>query len=308
MPTPEEILFDRLRTVEKTAQETTVESEIKGEPERSKPVTLRNLFTHPDAHPIVLDFALQKMFQYEWQRWEAETVWDEVKEVFSSQVSELNKQKIRALQALHTSLMPWQRWQVFEKVGVALNSMLPSPKILQILSLEELYAAVDIMHGIRQEPYSDEVKLYMAATVLEEDVFYVPPPLDFIQLEVSQPEYKCQDCGNTESALFHDGVCSYCSGRLHPEQALSMEPKHELVNKGFGKNVKVVVKYDPTAVAARWNDVKGLKYSEYEKQAHEETMEEVQVQKLLLARDYMNLRRKQLAEQLTTLKSWLRTV
>jgi hypothetical protein len=40
----------------------------------------------------------------------------------------------------------------------------------------------------------------------------------------------------------------------------------------------------------------------------EETPEGTQVAKLLIARDFLNLRRRQLATQLTSLKSWLGAV
>jgi hypothetical protein len=174
---------------------------------------------------------------------------------------------------------------------------------MQPLSLEDLYVAVDIISGIRQETYSSEVRLYMAACVLEEDVFFVPPPLDFIQKEVAQPYHHCKDCGNSESALSSDGICSNCSGRLHPEQGLSLEPREDLLKQGLGKNTQLLNRFDPTSVQKKWDEVKDKPTPEFPDIP--ETMEEAQVGKLLLARDCMNYRRKQLAEQLTTLKSWL---
>lgn len=308
--TPEDVLFDRLLMAEKAVptaptqgspEEEYVRS--KGEPDSSKPVTLRNLFTHPDAHPVSLDFALLKAFNQDWFRWQPETIWDEIQEEFKSQVSELTKQKIRALQACHVSPLPWTAWQVFEKVAHAFNGTLPNFTIVQMLDLEELYGAVDMMSFIHKEKFSDEVKLYMAGTILHEDIFFVPPPLDFLQMEVSQPHYHCDDCGNEESALFHDGFCSACTQRMHPEQGLTMEPRQELVNQGLGKNTTIIPRYEHRSVAARWEEVKALPFSEFK--PDENRMEDVQVRQLLLARDYMNIRRKQLAEQLTALKSWM---
>lgn len=305
--TPEQALFDKLRLMaEPTAPtEGSPEEEVihQGEPDSSKPITLRNLFTHSSAHPVVLDFALTKAFGTDWYLWEPETLWEEVPSVFSTQLSELCRQKIRALQVLHISRGPWQRWQIFEKVAHTLNGTLPSFRIMQALSLEELYGAVDMIDFIRRETYGDEVRLYMAATVLNEDVFYVPPPLDFIQLEVSQPYYHCFDCGNKEPALFHDGFCSNCTGRMHPFQGLTLQPMQEKVNAGKGKNLEVIPRYDFADVVHRWKEVKHLPFVEFN--PDEEKMEDVQTSKLLLARDYLNIRRKQLAEQLTNIKSWL---
>jgi len=308
--TPEDALFDRLMLAEKAAPSAPTAGspeeayvKAKGEPDDSKPVTLRNLFTHPDAHPVSLDFAMLKAFGSEWFSWQAETIWDEIQDEFKSQISELTKQKIRALQSCHVSLLPWTAWQVFEKVAHAFNGTLPNFSIMQRLDLEELFGAVDMIPFIRKEKYSDEVKLYMAATVLEEDVFFVPEPLNFIQMEVSQPHYHCNDCGNEESALFHDGFCSACTQRMHPSQGLTLEPRQELVNQGLGRNTTIVPRYDHIQVMKRWEEVKALPFSEFK--MDENRMEDVQVRQLLLARDYMNIRRKQLAEQLTALKSWI---
>lgn len=302
MANHEQELYDKLSAGNGVKPEV---EERRGEPDSSKPVTLRNLFTSPDTHPVVLDFALLKLFQADWYLWEGETVEDEVKDTFGTRPSTLCGHKIRALQALHATELPWTKWQVFEKVAVTFNNILPDPKILQLLPLEDLYAAVDIISNLRKEEYSDEVKLYMAATVLHEEVFFVPPPLDFIQLEVSQPHYRCNDCGNAEPSLFSDGYCTNCSGRMHPEQGLTLEPRRELVNAGKGKNTSLEVRYDPLSVMELWKKESGRNYQDFVKEPRFEDPDWVQVEKLLLAREYMNLRRKQLAEQLTGMKGWL---
>jgi hypothetical protein len=310
MANAEQDLFDRLQAA--TAKKPTVSTEgspeesivrAKGAPDSSKPVTLRNLFTHPDAHPVAIDFAMLKAFGLDWQRWEAETIWDEVAETFSTQLSELCRHKLRALQVVHTTTAPWRMWQAFEKVCQTFNGNIPDLKVMQIPALEELFAVVDMLDLLRKDvAWSDEVKLYMAAGVLDEDVFFVPPPLDFIQMEVAQPFYRCNDCGGEEPALFHDGFCSACTERLHPLQGLSLAPRQEAVNAGKGKNLATLVRYDPTPVAKRWAEVKDMKWADF---TPAETVEDVQCNRLLLARDYMNIRRRQLTEQLVTLKSWL---
>lgn len=306
MRTPEQDLFERLQnvgTVKPTAPTagSPVEQEMaKGDPDFSTPVTMRNLFTHHDSHPVVLDFALLKAFGDAWWHWEPETIWSEVQHNFSTQISELSRSKIRTVQTIHVTRMPWEKWQVFEKVGQGLNNNIPNFHLAQPLTLEQLFAAVDVLDILRHETYSNEVRLYMAACVLNEDVFFVPQPLDFIQVEVSQPHYRCRDCDHTESALFHDGVCSHCSERLHPEQGLSLKPRNER-----GRNVETIIKYDPTPIARHWAENKDKSLSHWLTSYDPADETNVQCLKLFLARDYMNLRRKQLAEQLTTLKAWL---
>lgn len=304
--TPEQDLFDRLMgsTLQTAPLEgSPVEEEIiRTDPDAGTPVGIRNLFTHHDSHPVVLDYALLKAFGVEWYGWDVATIWQEIQRLFQSQISEHARAKINCVKTLHISPLPWTKWQVFEKIVQGLNNNIPKWDHMQAPTLEQLYAAVDMLDHIRRVEFDNEVKLYMAAAVLHEEVMFVPPPLDFIQLEVSQPKYHCTDCGNEDSALFHDGYCDTCTQKFSPEQGLSMKPVQELVNAGRGKNLKLIVTYDHRPVQKRWEEVKdkpikGLNLEENEI--------DVQVMRLLVSRDFMNLRRRQLADQLTALKGWL---
>lgn len=301
--------FDRLKGTEAVKVTASPESSpvakaLSKEPDFATPVTLRNLFTHHEAHPTVLDLALMKAFGYEWFKWEPETLWAEIQRTFKTQVSEHNRAKIQAVKTVHVSHLVWESWPVFEKVIQVLNGNLPDWENMQKCSLDQLYAGVDMLNGIRDEKYSDEVKLYMAACVLEDNVFFVPPPLDFIQMEVNQPQFRCKDCGSEDLALFHDGICDTCSMKFDPEQGFSMQPLEERRKLGIGSNTEVIVRFDHRPMVQRWKELEG---KETEKVKFEETMVDVQVQRLMIARDYMNIRRKQLIDQLTSLKSWMGT-
>jgi len=308
MKSPEELLFERLSDAEKLlptapTEGSPVEKEI-FETDRSTetPVTIRTLFTHHDSHPIVLDYALIRAFGLEWLSWSTPTIWSEIQKTFKSEISEHNRNKIQIVKTLHLSSVPWDSWNVFEKVIQGLNNNIPRWDIMQAASIEQLYAGIDIMDNIRVEEFSDEVRRYMAASVLNEDIIFVPSPLDFIQLEVSQPYYICLDCENQESAIDHDGICSSCSGKFRPEKGLSFRPDLRVFEEGYGRNIELKLRFDPDKVEDRWLQVRELPLKSVDLQ---ETQEDSQIAKLLVARDYMNIRRKQLAEQLTSLKSWL---
>jgi hypothetical protein len=275
---------------------------MKGDPDASVPVSIRNLFTHHDAHPVVLDFALIKAFGPAWFSWEAETLWVEIQHTFQTQISELTRAKIQAVKTCHVSLLPWAKWQVFEKIIQGLNNVIPRFDLMQAPSVEQLYAGIDILDTIRRQPFEDEVKLYMAASLLHDDIIYAPEPLDIIQLELSHPHYLCLDCGNQDSALFHDGTCYECSRRWETGATLSGRPDAEAGN--VGRNLKVVLKFDPDSTEILWQKYKTKPTGEVADELPE-THEGVQVARLLVARDYMNVRRRQLADQLTALKTWL---
>jgi hypothetical protein len=311
MVSPEQDLFDRLKgaeTVKPTAslENSAVAKDLAAESKDSTTaVTLRNLFTHQDSHPVVLDFALLKAFGLEWYGWEAETIWAEVRRVFQMHISEVNRAKVNTLKTLHVSNTPWDHWQVFEKIVQGLNNVVPHWGFMQAPTLEQLYSAIDMLEHIRTVEFSHEVKAYIATAVLHEEVTFVPPPLSFVQLEVSKPYYHCKDCGHEYSALFHDGFCDSCTQKMDHEQGLSMKPKQELLNQGIGKNMETRLRHDPEAVQKRWDAVG---HQPLEKIELEETEVDIQVAKLLVARDYMNVRRRQLTEQLVTLKAWLGAV
>jgi hypothetical protein len=306
LASPEQDLFDRLKGAEAVKPTASLEGSVVEKDvataDAGSAVTLRNLFTHQDTHPVVIDFALLKAFGLEWYTWEAETIWAEVQRIFKMHISEVNRAKVQTLKTLHVSNAPWDHWQVFENIVQGLNNSVPRWAHMQIPTLEQLYATMDMLEHIRVVEFSHEVKTYIAQAVLYEDVTFVPQPLSFVQMEVSQPYYHCKDCGHEYSALFHDGVCDSCSQKMDPEQGLSMKPKQELVSKGIGTNMETRLRHDPDLVLKRWEE---LKTEPITKAALEENAVDIQVAKLMVARDYMNVRRKQLAEQLVTLKAWL---
>jgi hypothetical protein len=276
---------------------------MKVDPDASAPVTIRNLFTHHDTHPVVIQFALLRSYGTEWIDWEPETIWASVQKTFQSQISELARAKVQAVKTCLSSPAPWESWQVFEKVVQALNNNIPRWDIMQAPALEQLYAGVDILEEIQKRPFSDEVKHYMAAAVLNEDVIFVPPPLDFIQVEVAQPHYVCLDCGNEDSALFHDGICDTCTQKW-ADGSMGGKPNQALLDAGRGRNLKLVLRFNPDSTEELWSQVR-TRPTESVGDELPETAEGTQVAKLLIARDYLNVRRRQLADQLTALKTWL---
>lgn len=307
-PEKEQELLRRLQEVDRKPMGPVsrgVEKNVsKDDPDFSKPVSIRNLFFHHDAHPVVLDFALLKTFGPEWYSWEPETIWASIKETFKTEISELTRAKVQTIKTIHVSDLTWSSWIVFEKVIQGLNNNVPRFDIMQAPTMEQLYVGIDILDDLRKEDFEPEVKLYIAAAALNEDVCFVPPPLDFVQVEVTQPKYECLDCGNKDSALFHDGICDTCSLKFHPENMLDFQPHPDVAEKRPGRNLKLLLTYNPDEVQKRWAQVSTKSIADAGLEMNDV---DVQVAKLLIARDYMNLRRRQLAEQLVTLRSWLGT-
>ena len=259
-------------------------------------------FSFHDAHPVALTLVLMEKFGTEWLEWEPDTLRREILTTFrATSVSEQNWQKIQAVRVLTSTMGFWNEWHIFEKIIQALNNNVPRFDITQRCTLSQLMAGVDIANTIRRETYNDETQRYVAACALDEGAVYLPAPLDFAQRVLSEPTYHCKVCGNVDTDDL-DGRCDFCTAKFVGEHPLSMKPDPH-VPKDAGVYVDRFLKRDPTEVEKRFNELKekgpdGLGLDENK-------TEDVQASKLVVAYDYMQLRNRQLTEQLEELKSWV---
>lgn len=270
-----------------------------------KPITPRNLFSHPDTHPVVLDMALLKVFQLDWFPWLSDTLFHEIEREFKTPIAEVNRLKLMAAKTLHIVNSYWDQWEVFEKVTIGLNGIMPQLDTMQPPDLPSLYAGVDIANSIRSELFGDEVKRYCAAVIINEGTTYAPPPLDFCQEFVSQPMYKCKDCDRTGSALPpFDGHCPTCSQTFEQDKAFSLKPDPEIKDKARGLNLEYRLIYDPQPTKKRFEELDKMS-PEKVAESIGETTEDVEAARIIVAVDFMRHREKQLKEQLESLRDWL---
>lgn len=274
-------------------------------PQAPRILTSRSVFSHPDAHAVVLDMVLLKNFHIDWLSWLPDTLFSEIEQTFKTSIAEVNKLKILATQTLHVIDAFWDQWEIFEKTLWALNGMIPRTDVIQPPDLPILFAGVDIADNVRKETFSEEVGRYCAAVFLNENVFYAPEPLKFCQDYITQPYYHCKDCGKKASALPpFDGLCSSCAGHFEHEHPFSFKPDPDLLKNGVGRNLEIGVTYNPTPVKNRFEELDSMPAAKVAG-ALRETPEDIQAAKLITAIDFMKYRSQQLAEQLGSLRSWL---
>lgn len=273
------------------------------------------IFGHHDAHPVALSSLLVKRFGGDWIEWEPETLWEEISKEFTPlfrskfgarffvTVSSLTKNKIQAVRTLLLTNGFWDAWEIFSPVTQALNNNIPTFHLLQKPSVAQLFNAVTIAKMIKSDQeYSEEVGRYVAACALDEGVWVLPEPLYFAQLYAAQPQYECLDCGNIDELDIPktDARCDACTCRFstdHDAHALNWKPARGIPEEA-GKNLKLSLKHDPTAAQARWDQIKGMPADEVEL---DEEQDDIVCAKLLVARDYMGLRKRQLRHQLEAL-------
>lgn len=308
MRSPEDIFVEGL--VEKKAEvppPAPEETTAPIAPPTPKTITSKSVFSHPDAHPLALDLVLLKHFDLEWLTWLPDTLFFEIEQTFTTSVAEVNKLKILAVQTLHVTDAAWEEWEIFEKTVWALNGMVPRTDTIQPPDLPLLFAGVEIQNSIRTETHGEEVARYCAAVFLHENVHYAPEPLSFCQDYITQPTFKCRDCGQVGSALPpFDGMCWSCGRHFDSVHPFAFKPDPEAVKKGYGRNLEMGVTYESEAVKKRFDELDAMDPSRLQA-AIRETPEDIQAAKLITAVDLMKHRRQQLAEQLTALRGWLET-
>lgn len=147
-------------------------------------VTRSNIWQHPDAHPIVLDFALLNKYGPEWLEWEPETVQLAISQDFgTSGLSDLNLAKIQACKTLHLVDSFWERWEVYLWCTMPFNSEFPDFRLMQVPAVGQVLVSCDIAARIRDDvAWSEEVKEFIAAVYKHDDIFLPLPPADFITL------------------------------------------------------------------------------------------------------------------------------
>lgn len=268
-------------------------------------VSQKNLFSNPDANPVVLDLVLLKHFGVDWIAWLADTVFQEIETTFKTSIADVNRLKIEAVKTLHDTDSFWDHWEIFEKTILALNSVVPMIEYMQPLELGTLMAGVDMANQVREEKFAEEIGRYGAACFLYANVTYAPPPLEFCQPYISQPIYVCGDCHKHASALPPwDGLCESCAGHFQHDRPFSGKPHPEHVARGWGKNVTVQLTHDPTKTKARFEVLDKLPPADVAG-AIQEVPEDIEAARLITAIDYTNYHRQQLKDQLSALRPWL---
>jgi hypothetical protein len=156
----------------------------------SKPAyqfTARSLLTHYGSHPLVLDLYFLKSFGPEYYTWEPETLWSEVLRISGApNISEVNRNRIQAVRTVHLTSTVFERWEVFEKVVMALNGVIPRFDMMQKPDLGQLLLGVGSILKLRSGKFSDEIARYVAAALQTDGIVYAPALLKFCNVHLKK--------------------------------------------------------------------------------------------------------------------------
>lgn len=160
-----------------------------------RPPTAINLFQHPDAHPYALDLALLRKYGPEWFEWEPETLeWRIPQDFRTTEVSDLNMDKIQAIKTLHVVDTYWLRWEVFGWCTMPFNGLFADFGVMQVPTYAQCAVSVDIANRTRSDvQWSDEVKGYISTVARHDGIFCPIDPVDFIEIDTEGLVVDCAE-------------------------------------------------------------------------------------------------------------------
>jgi hypothetical protein len=156
--------------------------------------SMKDIWRHPNAHPIVLMLLLLDKYGQEYLEWHP----DVLKMTLERDGIALSNKvwnKILAGRVVLMSPSPWRQWEVFHWVSRALSGESPNFVFYEEAEIGHLVVGMEIMKLVdpkRQTSY--EVDKFVAAVFKHEGIPFIPAPLDFAQRELEEPKIECTHC------------------------------------------------------------------------------------------------------------------
>ena len=160
-----------------------------------KGVNKRNLFTHPDVHPVVLDLMMIKTYGSDWLGWEPETLEVFIPQDFKiKEISGLAMSKLMALKTLHLVDTYWKQWEVFNWCTMPFNNLYPDFDVLQVPTTAQCLISVDVADRIRKDvEWSNEVKRFIATVYRHDGIFCTIAPTHFVTIDTADFVIDCEE-------------------------------------------------------------------------------------------------------------------
>ncbi len=263
----------------------------------SKIPKLNLFFGWHDAHPTVLGTLLIRELGPEMLDWESDVLRSSIKDVFrANSIAALNWQKIQAFRAILQATSVWYEWEIFEKIILALNNVMPTPASVQKCSVAQLWNGVNIINEIRGgETWSEDIHKYVAACALDQGITWLPEPLQDALPYIERPYFRCPTCDHVVDLDSESMKCIVSYDTEFPFNEEGTPTNCPLLQEDWVRLVVKRVNSDP--VKNRFylmKDQAELSFSDTDFVA-------VQAAKLVVAYRYAGMRTTQMAEQLEAL-------
>lgn len=175
-------------------------------------VTTKNVWRHPNAHPLTLLLLLLDRFGQDMLDWEPEALRLTLRKS-DIQISDSVWTKILAVRVLVMSPSPWRQWEQFHWISYGLAGRAPNFVYMERPEIGFLMAEVDMMKIVdRPRPITEEIDKFTAVVLRERGITYAPAPLQFAQEELDDRRIHCKRCGTRERDD-HDIKCVACGSK-----------------------------------------------------------------------------------------------
>lgn len=153
-----------------------------------------SFWKNTEAHPVTLALTLLDRYGEECMLWEPEVL--KVTLIRDGiQVSNVVWTKILAVRVLISSPSPWRQWEVFHWVSRGLAGHAPNFTYLELPEVGHLMLGADVCKIIDPtRHFAGEVEKFVAGTLLSDGQVFAPPPLEFAQRELENPQIECTAC------------------------------------------------------------------------------------------------------------------
>lgn len=245
-------------------------------------VTMKNIWRHPNAHPLVLTLILLDKYGPAYLDWEPEALRQTLKkdEIL---LSDSTWTKILAARVVLLSGSPWRQYEQFHWVVTGLAGKPPSFVYMERPEIGFMMAGIDTMKMMdRQRPFAEDIGKFVAAVLRDRGIAYAPVPLQFAQEDLDDRHILCGNCGTHEKDD-HDTKCVACGSKDLKRLPGVFESLRDQTKKLFDERKKLPLE---KAVDGLGQDAAG-----------EATY------KLLVHNEYKNQIRAQLVAQLRMLKA-----
>lgn len=244
-------------------------------------VTEKNIWRHPNAHPMILTLMLVDKYGTEYATWEPETLRGMLKRD-NILISDSVWTKMLAARVVLMSPAPWRQWEQFHWVVTGLAGRPPSFVYMERPEIGFIMAGVDTMKMMdRKRPFAEDIDKFVSAVLRDRGIVYAPPPIQFAQEELDDRHILCGNCG-TKDKDDHDIKCIACGSKDLKRLPGVFESLRDQTSKLFNERRRLPLE----------KAVEGLGDGAASEAAY----------KLLTHNEYRNQVRAQLLEQLHMLK------
>jgi len=164
--------------ISEEGEEESFEHPIEAQAGESK-LAANSYLSHDDSNPIKIMLEIDDQYGKDWLNWEPETFIQSY-EKDGVTLSKLTMDKIMALKVIINTEEFFESARVFEKICVAFSNRMVDWGVVQNVRVHDIAATVAvILRFLKDEPFSDDVKGYIAASAVRDGYMILPEVLKF---------------------------------------------------------------------------------------------------------------------------------